>query len=402
MIPSNTIAEQGVLGCVLSNPSETFHRVIDEVNSDMFYDVRHKTMWDSVFSKCEGVIDPIKLSSALKESGKLDGCGGFAYISELADVGFSAALLDGFLTEVKTAYRRRRLYSACKRYVNQPDTEAMLEQEVLAVGQERVPAVLTSGKDLALKAIDAIERRDKGEMGLPSGFHRFDFMTKGFRPGKVYVLAARPGEGKTSLAMNWMWNVSKKGIPSVIFSLEMDEEELGERWLYSAAGTRDQSEDMVAAAKMIASSPLSVDSSPGLTLAQLQAKARKYVAQHGVKLIVIDYLQLMQSSGHRENQNVAIENNSKGIKLLARELKVPIILLSQLNREKDKDSDRKPRLSDLRGSGSIEQDADLVAFIQDNDLFIEKQRSGPRGHIPLSFQGHIFKFEEQSPISENV
>ncbi len=269
--------------------------------------------------------------------------------------------------------------------------------------------------------------------GISTGFMDFDKMTTGLHPGEMIVIAARPSMGKTSLAMNIVEHVALElGLPVGVFSLEMTSESLVLRMLCCKArvNLRDAREGffserdfpkLTQVAGKLSKAPLVIDDTSGLSILQLRAKARRMHAQHGLKLLVIDYLQLLNSTARRaqENRQQEISEISSGIKALAKELKVPVIVLSQLNRELEKDKNRKPRLSDLRESGAIEQDADLVGLLykpssEDEEgggdesegvpvnLLIAKQRNGPTGDVNLTFLRSFTRFESAAKVSDEA
>src|SRR3989475_10266329 len=307
-----------------------------------------------------------------------------------------------------------------------------VERDILRISESRVQSHTNTIKELVKKAINTIEdfhQRQGVLTGVGTGFTDFDRMTNGLHGGEMVVIAARPSMGKTSLAMNVAEHVAiDLRLPVGIFSLEMTAESLVLRMLCSRSrvNLRNVREGFLAerdfpkltgAAGKLSGAPLFIDDSSGLSILQLRAKARRMYQQHGIKLFVIDYLQLLHSTSRRaENRQQEIADISNGIKALAKELKVPVIVLSQLNRELEKDKNRKPRLSDLRESGAIEQDADLVALLYkpssgDDDesaveqdavpvnLLIAKQRNGPTGDVNLTFLKSYTRFESAAKIS---
>jgi replicative DNA helicase len=310
-----------------------------------------------------------------------------------------------------------------------------VERDVLRLSEARVQSTQNNMKELVHRAILRIEdfhQRQGATTGLSTGFADLDKMTSGLHPGEMVVIAARPSMGKTSLAMNIAEHVAVElNQPVGVFSLEMTSDSLVLRMLCSRArvnlrsiregfiAERDFSKLTFAAGKL-SSSPLFIDDTSALSILQLRAKARRMHQQHGVKLFVVDYLQLLHSTARRaENRQQEIADISNGIKALAKELNVPVIVLSQLNRELEKDKNRKPRLSDLRESGSIEQDADLVGLLykasasEDEDgqpaeeseglpvnLLIAKQRNGPTGDVALTFLKGYTRFESAAKFSD--
>jgi replicative DNA helicase len=311
-----------------------------------------------------------------------------------------------------------------------------VERDVLRISESRAQGGVVGTKDLVNKAISTIENffSRKGALtGLGTGYADLDRMTDGLHGGEMIVIAARPSMGKTSLAMNIVENiVLEQKLPVGVFSLEMSAEALVLRMMCSIArvnlrsireGFMSESDfpKLTSAAGKLSNAPLFIDDSAGLSILQMRARARRLHQQHGVKFFVIDYLQLLHSTARRsqENRQQEIADISSGIKALAKELKVPVLVLSQLNRELEKDKSRKPRLSDLRESGAIEQDADLVGLLykpnagDDEDgaaaeeadglpvnLLIAKQRNGPTGDVNLTFLKNYTRFESAAKVSD--
>jgi len=309
-----------------------------------------------------------------------------------------------------------------------------VERDVLRISEERVEPSTRTIKDLVHKAINTVEEfhQRKGLLtGISTGYPDLDALTSGLHGGEMVVIAARPSMGKTSLAINIAEHVAlQQRLPVGVFSLEMTAESLVLRLLCSLArvNMRDMREGFLAerdfpkltsAAGKLSAAPLFIDDSPGLSILQLRARARRMVQQHGIKLFVVDYLQLLHSTAKRaENRQQEIADISNGIKALAKELAVPVVVLSQLNRDVEKERNRKPRLSDLRESGAIEQDADLVALLykpnsgEDDEggareepeavavnLLIAKQRNGPQGEVNLTFLKGYTRFESVAKVN---
>jgi replicative DNA helicase len=310
-----------------------------------------------------------------------------------------------------------------------------VERDILRISESRVQGTNATIKDLVNKAITTIEEFHKRQgmlTGIATGFSDLDKMTSGLHGGEMVVIAARPSMGKTSLAMNIVEHVViDQKLPVGVFSLEMTSESLVLRMLCSRSRVNMRNirdgflaerdfPKLTGAAGKLAGAPLFIDDSAGLSVLQLRAKARRMHQQYGIKLFVIDYLQLLHSTSRRaENRQQEIADISNGVKGLAKELNVPVIVLSQLNRELEREKNRKPRLSDLRESGSIEQDADVVAMLykpsSDDDegggppaeqdavpvnLLIAKQRNGPTGDVNLTFFKSITRFENAAKVSE--
>lgn len=322
-------------------------------------------------------------------------------------------------------------------YEHEGEVDALLdevERDILRISEARVEGKTDKIKELVKKAISTIEdyhQRQGMLTGVGTGFADLDKMTSGLHGGEMIVIAARPSMGKTSLAMNIAEAVSiDQKLPVGVFSLEMTSESLVLRMLCSRSrvNLRNVREGFLAerdfpkltgAAGKLANAPLFIDDSSGLSILQLRAKARRMAQQYGIKLFVVDYLQLLHSTARRaENRQQEIADISNGIKSLAKELNVPVIVLSQLNRELEKDKDRKPRLSDLRESGAIEQDADVVCLLykpsreeedggaEEQDavpvnLLIAKQRNGPTGDVHLTFLKSYTRFESAAKVSDD-
>jgi replicative DNA helicase len=375
----------------------------------------------------------------------LEQVGGISYLAALPDAVPSAANLSYYLEIVQEKFLLRKMIHVCTDVVGrvydfEGEVDGLMdevERDILRISESRVQGQSTTIKDLVKKAISTIEdfhQRQGMLTGVGTGFADLDKMTSGLHPGEMIVIAARPSMGKTSLAMNIAEAVAiDQKLPVGVFSLEMTAESLVLRMLCSRSrvNLRNVREGFLAerdfpkltgAAGKLANAPLFIDDTSGLSILQLRAKARRMAQQHGVKLFVIDYLQLLHSTARRaENRQQEIADISSGIKALAKELKVPVIVLSQLNRELEKrGAGERPKLSDLRESGSIEQDADLVALLfkedakdRDDDrpdfeqeavpvkLFIAKQRNGPVGDVDLTFLKSFTRFESAAKVSDD-
>jgi replicative DNA helicase len=389
-------------------------------------------------------IDLITLQQKLKDKGFLDQIGGISYLSQLQDAVPSAANLSYYLEIVLEKFLLRKMIHVCteatsKVYDFEGEVDALLdevERDVLKIAESRAQTSTSSVKELVGKAILTVENyfSRKGVLnGIGTGFPDLDRMTDGLHGQEMIVIAARPSMGKTSLAMNIVEHVVlEQNLPAAVFSLEMSAESLILRMMCSIArvnlrsireGFMSESDfpKLTSAAGRLAKAKLLIDDSAGLSILQLRARARRMHQQHGVKLFVVDYLQLLHSTARRsqENRQQEIADISSGIKALAKELKVPVLVLSQLNRELEKDKSRKPRLSDLRESGAIEQDADVVGLLykpnagDDEDgaaaeeadglpvnLLIAKQRNGPTGDVNLTFLKSYTRFESAAKVSD--
>ena len=443
--PHSMEAEQGVLGCVFLSPNDCLGECIEKFKSgsEVFYDLRHRSVYETLTEMYDRkeAIDLITVQQTLKDKGQLEGVGGLAYLASLPDAVPSAANLEYYLEIVREKFVLRRMIATCtdvvsRAYVHQGEVDTLLdevERDVLRMAGDRVATGNRLIKDLVHSAIHTIEEyhQRQGKLGgLASGFLDLDKMTDGWHEGEMIVIAARPSMGKTSLAMNMAEHVAVNlNLPAGVFSLEMTAESLVMRMMSSLARVNSRSirdgflserdfSKLTTAAGKLAKAPLFIDDASGLSILQLRAKARRMHQQYGLKLFVIDYLQLLHSTSRRaENRQQEIADISNGIKALAKELRVPVIVLSQLNRELEKDKNRKPRMSDLRESGSIEQDADVVGLLyrpaaNDDDegpspdqdavpvnLLIAKQRNGPTGDVNLTFLKSCTRFENAAKIS---
>jgi replicative DNA helicase len=445
--PHSEEMERGVLGCVLLSPNDCLGQCIEKLRSgaEVFYDLRHQTIYSALVEMYDHreAIDIITLQQRLKDKQLLEEVGGIPYLNALQDGVPSAANLSYYLEIVLEKFLLRKMIQTCtdvvgRVYTHEGEVDALLdevERDVLRISESRGQGGTEAIKQLVHKAIGTVENyfNRQGVLGgIATGFADLDRMTDGLHGGEMIVIAARPSMGKTSLAMNIAEHVVLHDrLPVGVFSLEMTAESLVLRMLCSNARvnlrniregfmTEADFPKLTSAAGKMSNAPLFIDDSPGLSILQLRARARRLAQQHGVKLFVVDYLQLLHSTARRsqENRQQEIADISSGIKALAKELKVPVIVLSQLNRELERDKSRKPRLSDLRESGAIEQDADVVGLLYkpsaDDDeaggaeepdgvpvnLLIAKQRNGPTGDVNLTFLKPYTRFESAAKVSD--
>ena len=444
--PHSPEAEQGVLGCILLSPNDCVGECVEKfkAGAEVFYDLRHQTVFATLVEMYDQreAIDIITLQQRLKNKQRLEEVGGLAYLGTLPDTVPSAANLMYYVDIVLEKYILRKMIQTCTEvvgrvYEHEGEVDSLLdevERDILRISETRVEAKTDKIKELVKTAIHTIEdfhQRQGMLTGVGTGFTDLDKMTSGLHGGEMIVVAARPSMGKTSLAMNIAEHVAiEQKIPVGVFSLEMTSESLVLRMLCSRSrvNLRNVREGFLAerdfpklldAAGKLANAPLFIDDSSGLSILQMRAKARRMFQQYGIKLFVIDYLQLLHSTARRaENRQQEIADISNGLKSLAKELNVPVIVLSQLNRELEKDKDRKPRLSDLRESGAIEQDADVVCLLykpsRDEEdaggeeadalpvnLLIAKQRNGPTGDVHLTFLKPYTRFESAAKVTDD-
>ncbi|MEP6709819.1 MAG: replicative DNA helicase [Verrucomicrobiota bacterium] len=433
-------AEQGVLGSMLISPREIIAECVEKINETYFYIPAHQTIYTvlvELWNAGQG-IDLITFTQVLRDRNVLDAVGGPAFITSLFTFVPTAANITYYLEIVRDKYILREIIAACtesvrRSYEEQDEVNNLLdevEQKIFAVGEDRFKGQVLTMKDQVMEAIESIEKlyeRKGGITGISTGFVELDRMTSGLHPAEMIVIAGRPSMGKTALAMNITEHVAiNEKLPVAVFSLEMSSQQLVQRLLCSRARVNLQKvrdgflaerdfPSLTAAASKLAEAKVFIDDSAGLSILELRAKARRLKAQQDVQLIVVDYLQLLRSTTRRaqDNRQLEISEISAGIKGLAKELKIPIIVVAQLNRQPEARSGGKPRLSDLRESGSIEQDADLVGLLvrpeiyEDDEearqekageaeLIIAKQRNGPVGDVSLTFLKEFTRFEDRA------
>jgi replicative DNA helicase len=438
--PHSVEAEQGVLGSMLISPRDTIAECVEKINEEYFYVPAHQAIYTVLVELWNAgqAIDLITFTQVLRDRNLLESLGGAAFVTSLFTFVPTAANVHYYLEIVRDKYILRSIIAAAtesvrRAYEEQDEVGNLLdevEQKIFAVGEDRFKGQMLSMKDQVMEAIESIEKlyeRKGGITGISTGFVEFDRMTSGMHPSEMIVIAARPSMGKTALAMNIAEHVAVNEKLSVgVFSLEMSSQQLVQRLLCSRArvnlqkvrdgflGERDFP-SLTAAASKLAEAKIFIDDSASLTILELRAKARRLKAQQDVQLIIVDYLQLLRSTSRRaqDNRQLEISEISAGLKGLAKELKIPLIVVAQLNRQPEARSGGKPRLSDLRESGSIEQDADLVGLLVrpeiyeedeearaekagEAELIIAKQRNGPVGEISLTFLKEFTRFEDRA------
>jgi len=423
--PQSIEAEASLLGSLLID-SEAIVKIADIISAADFYDERHRYIYEAAVFLYEkhSPIDVLTLTETLKDRDLLSIVGGASYITELTNYVPTATHVEQYAEIVSTKAQRRRLIKASQEIAgisydeSKPLKDLIEEAEVrlFEVSQRHVAQDLVSLEDILSDSFDRLDElhKDKGKIrGIPTGFRDLDNIIAGFQRSDLIILAARPSMGKTALALNFAHNVAVKGgFPVIMFSLEMSKEQLVDRLLASEAGvdawnlrtgnlTDSDFEKLGHAMGSLSEASMFIDDTPGITVSDLRTKARREAHRRPLGLIVVDYLQLM-SGGSRfsseSNRVQEISEISRGLKSIARELNVPVLALSQLSRSVESRSPQIPQLSDLRESGSIEQDADIVAFIYREDyynpeserkgvtdLFIKKHRNGPTGHIEFYF-----------------
>src|SRR6478736_997891 len=414
--PHSVEAEQGVLGSMLISPRETIAECVEKINEEYFYVPAHRTIYDvlvDLWNTRQG-IDLITFTQVLRDRHLLDSVGGAAFVTNLFTFVPTAANVQYYLEIVRDKYILRQIISAAtesvrRAYEEQDEVNNLLdevEQRIFAVGEDRFKGQLLSMKDQVMEAIESIEKlyeRKGGITGISTGFVEFDRMTSGLHSSEMIVIAARPSMGKTALAMNIAEHVAiNEKLPLGVFSLEMSGQQLVQRLLCSRArvnlqkvrdgflGERDFP-SLTAAASKLAEAQIFIDDSAALSILELRAKARRLKAQKDIKLIVVDYLQLLRSTTRRaqDNRQLEISEISAGLKGLAKELKVPVIVIAQLNRQPEARTGGRPRLSDLRESGSIEQDADLVGLLVRPEIYEDDEEARAEKAGDAEFPHHF-------------
>ncbi|MBI4040061.1 replicative DNA helicase [Candidatus Daviesbacteria bacterium] len=422
--PQNIDAEQSLLGALLID-KDAVVRIAEVLHPSHFYRTeQHGRIYEAIvnlFEKREP-IDLVTVTEQLKSNGSIDYIGGSAYLTTLVNSVPTSAHIEQYARIIKEHAIRRHLIAQSTKLIESAYDESIsleqildtAEQSIFSLSQESVKRDFMPIKDLLTISFDRLDelQRSSGKLrGVPTGFRDLDSKLAGLQESNLIIFAARPGQGKTSFVLNVAQHVAvRENLPVGIFSLEMSQEELVDRLLVAQAdidawklktGRLDEKDfDRLSHAMgELAEAPLFIDDTPGLSLAEIRTKARRLQLEHGLKLIIVDYLQLVRGR-NLENRVQEVSEISQGLKNLARELKVPVVAVSQLSRAVESRGTRKPQLADLRESGAIEQDADVVMFIYREDLeklesvtlAIEKHRNGPTGEIPLIFRADRVKF----------
>ena len=442
--PYSEDAEQAVLSAMLMDQDAVL-RATETVDDTMFYAERHRRIFRGMIAIAErgAVVDPLTLSEELSRRGELESSGGKDYIGFLVDVVPTAANIDYHAQIVKEKALRRRLIEVStlivqEAYESQLTSFDLLddaEAKIFQVAQARAKEGFTRIKELlwpTMERIEALQHGGKTITGVASGFSDLDDMTSGFQPADLVIVAARPSMGKTAFVLNIAQHAAiVDQVPVAFFSLEMSKESLVQRMLTAEARIdaqrlrkgmlRDDDFPRLArAAGILSSAPVWIDDTPGITLLEMRSKARRLKAESGVKMVIVDYLQLMQGPSNSESRQQEVSMISRGLKALAKELSVPVIALSQLSRapEQRTGEHKRPQLSDLRESGAIEQDADLIMFLYRQEMYdgpvdkdgnslegkaeviVGKQRNGPTGVVNLHFHKMYTRFENYSKRAE--
>ena len=421
--PQDLDAEKSIIGAVLLD-SDSLVSIVQTIKPDHFYKEAHTHIMRAIIELYEkrDPIDLITLTAQLKKDGKFDKVGGAAYLSELASGVPTAANITQYAQIIRDHYVKRQLITTSAKmtvaaHEEKGDVRELLdeaEQAVFALSQEQLRQNFIPLRDALAESFDRLDelhRKSGGLRGVPTGFWELDGKLTGIQDSNLLILASRPGQGKTSLALNIAAHVAvNEGLPVGIFSLEMSKEELVDRLLVSQSevdawrlktGKLDDTDfdRLQEAMGVLADAPLFIDDTPAANLMEIRTKARRLQVENGLAFIVVDYLQLIHGR-NLENRVQEVSEISQSLKNLARELKIPVMACSQLSRAVEQRGTKRPQLADLRESGAIEQDADVVMFIWRPDpenieqvkLDIQKHRNGPTGEIDLTFKANRVKF----------
>lgn len=441
-IPPHSIeAEQSVLGGLLLD-NQSWAMVEERLSEEDFYRRSHQVIYAAIRTLLQQSqpADILTVAERLKLDHKLDEMGGEVYLYELAKNTPSAFNVVAYADIVHERAVLRQLITVSNEIAGsafQPEGQSIVdlldaaERKVFMIaerssrgqGPQNIKSLLTEAVD----RIDHLYRSDSALIGVPSGYHDLDAMTSGLQSSDLIIIAGRPSMGKTAFAMNIVEHAAvHEKVPVLVFSMEMSGSSLAMR-LMSSLGRIDQHkvrtgkleerdwENLTEALGKISEAPIFIDDTPALSPAELRSRARRVAREHNLGMIVIDYLQLMQMPGYADNRTLEISAISRALKALAKELKIPVIALSQLNRGLEQRADKRPVMSDLRESGAIEQDADLIAFIYRDEVYnedsrdkgtaeiiIAKQRNGPIGKVRLTFRGQYTRFENFASNAQGI
>lgn len=419
-----------VIGCMLID-EEAIPLAIEKLKASSFYVPAHRKIFETILTLFEAskAVDIVTLSEELTNEGGLELIGGSSYLTQLASAVPTSANIDYYIRIVKEKYILRTLITSATQIVRdgfEPTSEVdelldRAERMIFEIASHKFQGGVQSIKDIVKRCIETIDQlyqRKVNITGIPTGFHEFDIQTAGLQRSDMIIVAARPSMGKSAFVTNIAEYVAiTEKIPTAIFSLEMSKEQLTQRMLCSQArvnahkvrtGFLAQSDwpNLTKAASKLSEAPLYIDDTPGISILELRAKARRMKTQFDIQLLIVDYLQLMRADTHAENRQQEVSTISRSLKALAREINVPIIAVSQLSRAVESRTDHRPQLSDLRESGAIEQDSDMVVLLMREEYYgmteenrgvaeinIAKQRNGPIGTIKLTFIKEYTRFE---------
>jgi replicative DNA helicase len=434
-LPSNLDAERSILGAILLD-NNALNTAIEALKVDDFFLLQHRNVFNQMVAlgEAQQPIDLVTLSDELHRRGELEASGGAAYLASLADGVPRVSNVEHYARIVKEKAMLRNLVHAANRIQQnaldgEEGADAILddaESKIFALAEDRVKAGLISVKDIVrdnFERLEKIFREGKSVTGISTGYGELDKLLSGLQPSELIILAARPSQGKTALALNLAENIAiRGGLPVALFSLEMSKESLLQRLVASVAQvdahkfrsghlSREDWRRMTEGLGQISSAPLWVDDAGSTSVLEIGAKARRLKRDKGLSLVIVDYLQLISGRGRFNSRQEEVASISRGLKGLAKELQIPVLVLSQLTRAPERE-ERGPQLSDLRESGAIEQDADVVMFIyRPNffnlnatpeerdmaDILIAKQRNGPTDKVKFVFRSRLTRFEEAAP-----
>lgn len=428
--PQNLEAEQAVLGAILLN-GDSLVTVMERIQSDDFYKASHQQIFEAMVELAEGnqPVDLVTLTARLQDKQQLEEVGGVSYLADVANSVPTAANVDYYSQIIEEKSMLRRLIRTATQivsngYASADDVGGLLneaEQKILEISNRRSGSGFVAIRDVLMEVFERVEilsQHKGGTSGIPSGFPDLDRMTSGFQRNDLIIVAARPSVGKTAFALNIAQNVGVRAKETVaIFSLEMSAAQLVQRIICAEANVDaskmrtgqmegDDWQKMTMAIGTLSEAEIYIDDSPAITVHDIRAKCRRLKKDRGLGMIIIDYLQLIHGRGKGgDNRQQEVSEISRTLKAIARELEVPVIALSQLSRGVEQRQDKRPLMSDLRESGSIEQDADIVAFLYRDDYYnqdtekkniieiiIAKQRNGPVGTVELAFLKNYNKF----------
>ncbi|HDQ04060.1 MAG TPA: replicative DNA helicase [Deltaproteobacteria bacterium] len=430
--PQNIEAEQSILGGILLENS-AINSALEFISMGDFYSEAHRKIFNVIveLSEKNEPVDLITLSNSLKDKGLLDSVGGTAYLASLVDNVPSAANVINYAKIVKEKAILRGLITSATEIISScyetgSDVDDMLdkaEHKIFEISENKIRPSFFHMRDIvkdSFRSIEDLFSRKELITGVPTGFEKIDDLTSGLQNSELIIIAGRPSMGKTAFALNIaQYAAMEVQVPSAIFSLEMSKEQLAFRLLSAEAKVDSQRlrkgflgetdwPKLTTAAGRLSDAPIFIDDTPAITALEMKAKSRRLKTEIGLGLIIVDYIQLMRSGSYRESREQEISEISRSLKALAKELKVPVIALSQLNRKVEDRTNRRPQMADLRESGAIEQDADVIAFIyrdevynksDDNpekgiaEIIVAKQRNGPIGTVKLAFLEKFTSFE---------
>ena len=430
MPPQNTEAEMAVLGSMLID-EEAIPVALAKLQAPAFYHPGHRRIFETIITlfNASKAVDIVTLTEELTSENAIDEVGGASYLAQLTTIVPTAANVEYYIRIVKDKHLLRSLIHAATEIARDgfnpsQDVDELLDRSerlMFEIATQKFQSNVTAIKDIikgCIETIDQLYQRKVNITGIPTGFHEFDIQTAGLQRSDLIIVAARPSMGKSAFVTNIAEYVGiTEKIPLAIFSLEMSKEQLTQRMLCSQArvnahkvrtGFLAQSDwpKLTSAAGRLSEAPVFIDDTPGISVLELRAKARRLKTQHDIQLVVVDYLQLMRTDSRAENRQQEVSEISRSLKALAREISVPVIAVSQLSRAVENRTDHRPQLSDLRESGAIEQDSDMVVLLmreeyygqtEENkgvaEIIIAKQRNGPIGTIKLTFIKEYTRFE---------